>query len=346
MGDCVVKYSFKSDYSEMAHPRVLEALSAVGRKQFDGYGLDEFSLRAGDLVRSLVGKPSADVHFISGGTHANLVVISSALRPHEAVISPESGHIFVHEAGSIEATGHKICTVKGSLGRLCADDIQFVVDMHTDEHMVKPRLVYISQSTENGTVYGKNDLLAISECCKKNGLLLFMDGARLGAAVNSPACDLTYADIAELTDAFYVGGTKNGALFGEAIVICNDELKTDFRFLLKQRGAMLAKGAAIGVQFEELLKDGLYDELARHANAMAKKLADGIQKSGCSFLYPPETNLMIPVFPAKVAEELHKSYGFYDWEMLGDKTAVRLVTSWSTPESIVDEFLADLAGLF
>ena len=341
----ILKYSFRNDYSEMAHPLVLEALSAVGGKQFDGYGLDEFSFRAAEHIRSMIGLPSADVHFIAGGTHANLVSISSALRPHEAVIAPETGHIFVHEAGSIEATGHKICIAKGSNGKLCADDIDAIVKEHTDEHMVKPRLVYISLSTESGTVYTKAELSAISDYCRKCNLYLYLDGARLGAAINSPACDLSYCDIPKMVDAFYLGGTKNGALFGEAIVICTEELKPDFRFYLKQRGAMLAKGAAIGVQFEALLKGGLYDELARYAGAMAVKLADGIRGAGFDFLYPPETNLLIPVFPENVAEKLHELYGFHDWQRLGDSVAVRLVTSWATPGHVIDEFIADLTKL-
>ena len=337
-----MKHSFKNDYSELAHPLVLEALSAVGLKQFEGYGLDDFSASAAELVRSKIKEPSADVHFIGGGTHANLTVISSALRPHEAVIAPGSGHIFVHETGSVEATGHKICTVKGDNGKLSAADAETVVNEHTDEHMVKPKLVYVSQTTEAGTVYKKAELSAISKYCRKNGLFLFLDGARLGAAMNSPACDLTYGDIAGLVDAFFMGGTKNGALFGESIIICSEELKKDFRFHLKQKGALLAKSAAIGVQFEALLKDGLYDELASRANAMALKMADGIRDSGYGFSFPVETNMIFPVFPASVAKKLQQSYGFYDWEKMGDMTAVRILTSWATPEHIVDEFLSDL----
>ena len=339
------KYSFRSDYGEMAHPQVLEALSAVGYRQFDGYGLDEFSMRAAELVKSIIKMPSAEVHFIAGGTHANLVLISSALRPHEAVIAPVSEHIFVHETGAIEATGHKVCTVKGDNGKLLVDEIEAVVAEHCDEHMVKPRLVYVSLSTECGTVYTKAELSAISECCRKNSLFLYLDGARLGAAINSDACDLTYSDIAGLADAFYIGGTKNGAMFGEALVICADALKPDFRFNLKQRGAMLAKGAAIGVQFEALLKNGLYDELALRAVSLAMKLADGIRGLGYGFLCPTETNLLIPVFPTAVAEKLHQMYDFYDWQRAGDMTSVRIVTSWATPENLVERFISDLSDI-
>ena len=338
-----MKYSYRNDYSEMAHPKVLAALSAVGTGQFDGYGLDDHSIEATKLIQSKIGAPCVDVHFISGGTHANLVVISSVLRPHEAVIAVKSGHIFVHETGAIEATGHKICTRDGMDGKLSVDDIESVLLEHGgDEHMVKPRLVYLSLSTECGTIYTKAELSAIFDFCQKNNLYLYVDGARLGAAVNSIDCDLTYSDIARFTDAFFIGGTKNGALFGEAIVICNERLQEDFRFLLKQRGGLLAKTAAIGVQFKALFEDGLYDELAFHSNTMAKKLADGIIKAGYSFLYPVQTNLIIPVFPAGVVKKMRELYGFYDWQELGDDIAVRLLTSWATQESHIDDFLNDL----
>ena len=338
-----IKYSFKNDYSELAHPNVLKALSDVGNTQFEGYGLDEHSFNASEMIKAIIAKPSAEVHFISAGTQANLVVLSSVLRPHEAVIACESGHIFVHEAGAIEATGHKICTVKGDCGKLNARDIETVVTFHSDEHMVKPRIVFISQSTELGSVYAKTELREISEYCRKNNLYLYLDGARFGAGLNSRACDLTYGDIADLVDAFYIGGTKNGALFGEAIVICKDELKSDFRFFLKQKGALLAKGASIGVQFEALFENGLYDELARHANDMALKLADGIKALGYDFMLRAETNQIFPIFPSETVNKLHYLYDFYDWRQIDEMTTIRLVTSWATPEDIINEFLDDLS---
>ena len=339
-----MKYSFRNDYSEMAHPKVLEALSAIGSNQFGGYGLDEFSNKAADIIKATISANDADVHFISGGTQANLVVIASSLRPHEAVISIESGHVFEHETGAIEATGHKICTVKGLGGKVTVSEIEELVASHNSEHTVYPRMVYISHTTECGTIHSKAELSGISKCCRDNNLYLFLDGARLGAAINSPYSDMSYTDIAALTDVFTIGGTKNGALFGEAIVICADELKRDFRFALKQRGAMLAKGAALGLQFDALLKDGLYDELAQHSNAMALQIAEGIKKEGYDFLYPPQTNLIIPIFPTAVADKLHQLYGFNNWETRGNSTAVRIVTSWATPQSIAKEFIADLAA--
>ena len=339
------KFSFKNDYSEAAHPEVLEGLNTLGNKQLETYGEDEYSLRAAALIKAKIKAPSADVHFVSGGTLANLVVISSILRPHEAVIACESGHIFVHETGAIEATGHKVCTVKGDNGKLNVDDIKAIVKLHADEHMVKPRLVFISQSTEVGSVYKKAELTAISRHCREKGLYLYLDGARLGTGINSHACDLSYADIAQLTDVFYIGGAKNGALFGEAIVICNDALKTDFRYHLKQKGALLGKGVAIGAQFHSLFKNDLYDDLAKHANNMALKLADGIKAIGYKFLCEPETNQIFPIFPVDVAEKLHEIYAFYLWQPMGNETAIRLVTSWSTPEGMVNEFIQDLKRL-
>jgi threonine aldolase len=337
-----MKYSFRSDYCELTHPDILLALNAVGNSQFAGYGLDEYSLRAAELIKKKINAPDADVHFISGGTHANLTVISSILRPYEAVIAVETGHIFVHEAGAIEATGHKVCTAPGINGKLQATDIENIVKIHDDEHMVSPRLVYISQSTEIGTTYSKAELAAISEVCKKHELFLFVDGARLAAALNSEACDLTYADVASCCDAFYIGGTKNGALYGEAIVIVNDAVKKDFRINLKQRGALLAKGAVIGIQFEALIKNNLIDEMAKHANLMAKKLGDGIIKAGYELMNEAQTNMLFPVFPSNVAAALHENYEFYDWKETDDNITVRLVTSWATPGSIVDKFLMDL----
>ena len=345
MSENSIKYSFKNDYSELAHPKVLQALSAIGTVQFEGYGLDNYSYEAAQLVKGKISDPSVDVHFISGGTHANLVVISSMLRPYEAVIAVESGHIFGHEAGAIEATGHRICTVKGNDGKLSADDVKKVVAAHEDEHMVKPRMVYISQASETGTIYTKDELSTISKYCRKNRLLLFLDGARLGTAVNSHMSDLTYAEISSLVDVFYIGGTKNGALFGEAIVIRNEELKADFRFHLKQKGALLAKGAAIGIQFDALLRDGLYDELALSADTMALELAKGIEKLGYELVYPAQTNMIIPLFPNEVTKKLHEMYSFHLWETFDEMTSVRLVTSWATPKSAVDEFLSDLAAI-
>ena len=338
-----IKYSFRNDYSELAHPKVLKKLSSVGEKQFEGYGLDIFSKKASDLIRDKIGMDKADVHFVSGGTQANLVVLSSILRPHEAVISCGTGHIFTNETGAIEATGHKICISPGESGKLYPKDIETVIDAHDNEHRVKPKVVFISHSTEIGTVYTRDELLAIHKCCKNNNLFLYLDGARLGQGINSDACDLTYQDIAKFTDVLYLGGTKNGGLFGEAIVITNESLQSDFRYFLKQRGALLAKGAAIGIQFLALLENNLYDELAIRANQTARKLADGIMEMNIGFYSDPESNQVFPILPLDVSEKMHSLYGFYDWKMIDNESvANRLVVSWATPEHIITDFLEDL----
>ena len=341
-GGCRKKHSFKNDYSELAHPKVIEALGAVGAKQFDSYGLDEYSQRAAGLMREKIGRASADVHFVGGGTHANLLVLSSMLRPFEAVIAPCSGHIFTNETGAIEATGHKVISAAVDEGKIGPDEVEAICHRHKNEHMVKPRVLYISQSTENGTVYTKTQLSALSDKCRSLGLYLYIDGARLAPAVNSPACDLSYADIAGMADAFYMGGTKNGAMFGEAVVICSDALKECFRYNIKQRGAMLAKGAAIGAQFEALLTDGLCDKLASHANRVARIMADGAREAGYGFMYPVETNQIFPILPRKAADRLHESYDFNEWGQVGDDVAVRLVASWATPPEAAQELARDL----
>jgi len=339
----MVKHSFKNDYSELAHPEVLSALAAVGNHQFEGYGLDEYSIKAAQLIRDKIGKPSAAVHFISGGTAANLVTISSILRPHEAIIAPESGHISTHETGAIEATGHKICTVKGENGKVSVAEIESILEQHQDEHMVKPKMVFVSQSTEVGSIYSKTELTAISACCRKNDLFLHLDGARLGTAIHSPASDLSYAQLADLVDTFYIGGTKNGALCGEAIVISNEDLIPDFRYHLKQKGGLMAKGATLGIQFLTLFENNLYEELAVHANIMALELAKGFEKQGYGFLSEPQTNQIFPILPLEIAEKLSRQYGFYQWLMLeNEEVALRFVTSWATHQEVVDEFLQDL----
>ncbi|MDR2599047.1 MAG: threonine aldolase [Oscillospiraceae bacterium] len=347
-----MKYSFKNDYSEIGHPDVLDALSSIGSKQYDGYGIDEHCSKAAELIKKKLNAPKAEVHFLPAGTIANLTFISSVLKPHEAVIAPLSGHIAVHETGAIEATGHKICTREGVLGKLTIADIESVLLEHKDEHMVKPRLVYISLPTECGTVYTKEELSDIYDFCRDFDLYLYIDGARLGAAINSPECDIAYNDIARLSDAFFIGGTKNGAIYGEAVVICNDSLKADFRYIMKQRGALHAKGFAIGAQFAELFAKNesktepqaacLYDSLAIHSITMAKMIAHGIHSLGYDFLYPVQTNIIIPVLPTTIVERLHKDYLFSEWERFDDMVAIRLVTSWATPMSAVEDFISDI----
>ena len=260
------KYHFQNDYSEGAHPRILETLSKTNLIQQAGYGEDQFCLEAAELIRRAIDSPDADVHFVSGGTQANFTVLSSFLRPFESVIAVDSGHICVHETGAIESTGHKIHAVQGRDGKITPAEVQAVVTAHDDEHMVRPRAVYISQSTEVGTIYSASELRTLSAVCRALNLILYLDGARLGSALTSRSADLALPELAGLVDAFYIGGTKNGALLGEAIVINNPLLQPDFRYAIKQKGGLLSKGRLLGIQFLELFKDGLYFDLARHAN--------------------------------------------------------------------------------
>ncbi len=342
----MIKYSFQNDYSEGAHPKILAALAKTNFEQSPGYGEDQFCLEAASLIRTAIGSDQADIHFVSGGTQANTVLISSALRPFESVIAVDTGHICVHETGAIEATGHKVNTVPGSQGKVTVPEIEEMVALHNDEHMVRPRLVYISNSTEVGTIYTASELRAISEVCKRLNLYLYLDGARLGSALVSKASDLELTELCRLVDAFYIGGTKNGAIIGEALVINHPQLKTDLRYMIKQRGALLSKGRLLGIQFSELFRDDLYFDLARHANAMAEKLAQGIASLGFSFYTDSPTNQLFPILPHAVIAEISQLYCFYIWKKVdSQQSAVRLVTSWATPETAVEEFLADLAGL-
>ncbi len=337
------KYSFKNDYSEGAHPKILEALSCTNFLQEVGYGEDDYCKEAVKLIRKKIQNPKADIYFVSGGTQANLIVISSILKPYESVISATTGHIVVHEAGAIEATGHKINTIETKDGKLKPHDIKSVIDFHTDEHMVKPKMVFISNSTEIGSIYSKKELKELSKFCKQHSLFLYLDGARIGSALSSEKNDLTLSELSKLVDIFYIGGTKNGALLGEAIIINNDELKENFKFHLKQKGALLAKGRVLGIQFFELFKDNLFLELGKHANLMASKLASEIKKMNYNFLIEPVSNQIFPILPNKLIEKLGKKYGFYVWKKIDNKSsAIRLVTSWATKEEFVNQFIKDL----
>jgi threonine aldolase len=340
------KHLFFDDYSEGAHPRILEALTQTNFTQERGYGQDNFSLEAISRIKDVLKDVDIDVHFVSGGTQANLIVLASMLKPYESVIAATTGHINIHEAGAIEATGHKIHGLQGADGKLSSDGIREVVIQHTDEHMVKPRVVFISQATEVGTIYRKKELEDISETCKELDLYLYLDGARLGSALASSESDLQLSDIARLVDVFYMGGTKNGALMGEAIVIPSPQLKKNFRYHIKQRGGLLAKGRIMGVQFAELFKDGLFLETGKHANTLAEKMATGIRECGYEFLTRSSTNQIFPIFPNKVIEELQENYGFYIWSKIDtDRSVIRLVTSWATTEDAVMEFLTDLKAV-
>ncbi|HED38478.1 MAG TPA: aminotransferase class I/II-fold pyridoxal phosphate-dependent enzyme [Ignavibacteria bacterium] len=338
----MTKISFKDDYSEGAHPNILQALNKTNLVQENGYGMDAYCEKAIKLIRAKIDNSNIDIHFISAGTQANLIVLSSALKPYESVISADTAYIAVY-GGPIEATGHKINTVLTENRKLTPEDVKSVLDQHSDEHMVKPKIVSISNSTEVGSIYNKKELTGLSDFCKQNDLFLYLDGARLGSALTSEYNDLTLSDIAKLVDAFYIGGTKNGALLGEAIVICNDNIKKDFRYNLKQKGGLLAKGRILGIQFLELFTNDLFFDLGKHANLMATKLSKEISNLGYEFLTQPVSNQIFPIFQNDLIDKLSEKYGFYVWQKIDDKkSAIRLVTSWATKEENVESFVVDL----
>lgn len=336
-------YSFKTDYCEGAHPRILTALLESNMVQTEGYGEDQYTQKAIELLKQKIKCNDVHIHLLSGGTQTNLTAISAFLRPHEAAITASTGHIAIHETGAIEATGHKVITINVNDGKLRPAHIKSVLDGHTDEHMVKPKLVYISNSTEIGTVYTKSELTELSIFCRENSLILYMDGARLGSALCSKDCELELSDLADLVDAFYIGGTKNGALIGEALVICKDFLNEDFRYYIKQKGGLLAKGKVLGIQFLELFRDNLFFDLAAHANLMAGKLKGGISKAGYSFLNDSPSNQIFPILPNHLIEKLQEKYLFHIWSKADDdNSSIRLVTSWATEESAVLAFIEDV----
>lgn len=337
-------YSFKNDYSIGAHPKVIQWLSDTNTTLQDGYGNDEYSARARALIQQKINNPDARVFFLSGGTQTNLITISFLLRVHEAVISARTGHIFANETGAIEATGHKVITVDTPDGKLRPDDILETLAAYTlHPHVVKPRLVYISNSTELGTVYTREELRALYATCRKHNLLLYMDGARLGHALMSERCDLDISDLSTVCDIFYLGGTKNGALLGEALVFNIPDLAHDFEFSLKQKGALLAKGRLLAGQFIALLEDDLYFSLAEHANQMASKLADALSVKGYHFLTEPATNQLFPIIEDTKIDMLSNDFLFYVWKRIDeDHSAIRLITSWATTSQAVDAFIAAL----
>ena len=339
-------YSFRNDYSEGAHPSILESLIRTNMEQTLGYGEDEYTKEAKGLIKKHIGREDVAIHFLVGGTQTNLTAISAFLRPHEAAIAAISGHIAVHETGAIEATGHKVITANTIDGKLTPVHIEAVLKMHTDEHMVKPKLVYLSNATEVGTIYYKEELKAIYECAKAHGLLVMIDGARLGSALMAKDNDVTLNDLAQYSDAFYIGGTKNGALLGEALVIVNESLKEDFRYHIKQKGGLLAKGRVISIGYIELFKENLFYDMARHANEMAEFLLEGIKEAGYATLTESTTNQIFPIFPKQVVENLRGQFDFSDWEEVdASHIAIRLVTSWATPKEAVDAFCKALVNI-
>lgn len=341
---------FNSDYTEGAHPKILQRLVDTNLVQTPGYGTDDFCRRAAAKVRAACGRDDVAVHFLVGGTQANLTVISAALRPHQGVLAAHCGHISVHESGAVEATGHKVLVLPAQNGKISASQIATAVDEHRQdenfEHAVQPAMVYLSHPTEFGTLYSLAELTDISEVCRTRGLLLYLDGARLGYGLAAPGNDVKLADIAQLCDAFYIGGTKVGALFGEAVVISAPQLQKDFRYLIKQKGGMLAKGRLLGLQFDELFTDGLYEKIGAHAVHLALRIKTALADKGFSFLIESVTNQQFPILPDTLVAKLSESFTTSWWERIDDShSAVRFCTSWATREEDVDQLVAFLTNL-
>ncbi len=340
-------YLFQCDYNKMCHPAVLAKLNESENLSMVGYGKDDACAVAAEMIRNLCDAKDAYVHFLSGGTQTNLTVIAASLRPYQAVVAAESGHISEHETGAIEATGHKVITLPPEEGKISAKQVKDIVELHYTptgpgpEHTPQPKLVYISMSTEMGTVYSLAELEEISAVCKAYGLFLYVDGARLGYALASKGNDVTLKDLARLCDAFYIGGTKQGAMFGEAVVITNPLIASDFRYMIKQRGGMLAKGWLMGLQFVALLEDDLYFKISARANEMADRIRETIKAAGFALTAVNPTNQVFAIMPDVVLDELSKSFMFTEWCRIdAQNRLVRFCTSWATCESDVDMLCA------
>lgn len=335
---------FRSDYSQGAHPKVMDALMKTNLEHTDGYGLDDHCRHAEQMIQELIGDANCHVHMMVGGTPCNVTFIAASLKPYEAVVSVRSGHAYFHETGAVEATGHRIIAMEGADGKLTPEMIDRAWEEYEDEHTPLPRLAYISQPTEIGTIYSRAEMTALSVKCRQRDMLLYVDGARMGCALTSRCNDLSIRELAALCDAFYLGGTKNGALFGEALVITDSALNDHFRWMIKRQCGLLAKGRLIGVQFEALLDggmDSIYFEMAAHANKMASMLKDALSEMGIKFYSNSQTNQVFPILPAGVVKQLAQDFFFYEWAPEKDgMIPIRLVTAWGTKEDDVKAFLA------
>lgn len=341
---------FNNDYSEGCHEKVMERLLATNMVQTPGYGEDEYCAAAAAKIRKKCGREDVAVHFLVGGTQTNMTVIDAALRPHQGALGADTAHINVHETGAVEATGHKVLWVPHYDGKITAQQVEDTVREHyasaSFEHTVQPKLVYISNPTELGTLYTKAELEALSAVCRAHGLYLFVDGARLGYGLVARGNDVTMEDLANLCDVFYIGGTKVGALFGEAVVITNPALQEDFRYLIKQHGGMLAKGRLLGVQFDALMEDDLYEKIAAQADRLADKLRGCLKELGVPFLVENTTNQLFPILPDGVLDALSETFVFSEQERVDEShRAVRFCTSWATKEENVDALCARLRQL-
>lgn len=338
------KIQFQCDYNEGCAPQILQRLSETNLEQNIGYGEDPHCEHARELIRKACEAPQADVHFLVGGTQANATIISSILRPYQGVIAATTGHIAIHETGAIEHGGHKVLAQPATNGKIQAEQIKQCLQNHYSEdgpeHAVQPAMVYISYPTEYGTLYSKQELKDIHNVCLQHHIPLFIDGARLGYGLASKESDITLPELAKLADVFYVGGTKQGALFGEAVVITNPALKKDFRYFIKQGGGMLAKGRLLGIQYEELMQNDLYLTLARHANEQAERIQKALLQKGYKMAVPSPTNQQFFVLPNDDLKRLEEKYVLSVWDRVDtDHTIVRFCTSWATKKENVDKLI-------
>jgi len=333
-------YSFKDDYSEGCLPEILTVLSDGNLEQRRPYGHDRHSERARQLIRRKLNQDQNEIFFVGSGTMANLLMIAATIKPFEAAISVSGGHIAAHETGAIERAGHKVLEIPSHSGKLSPIDLRQCVAAHQEApHMVRPRLVYISNATETGRVYLKEELSALYQTCQELDLLLMLDGARLGAAMMSEKSDLSWPDLGHLTDMFWIGGTKNGAFGAEAIVFNKSDLAEDFEFHIKQRGAMMSKSRFLGQQFTALFTDDRFDKSAQHARSAARKMAAAIVAAGYELAQPCETNQIFPILPDDLIQDLAKDFAFHNYGRVSETHAmIRLVTSWATPDHVVKAF--------
>lgn len=341
---------FNNDYNHGAHPSILEALTATNDISYGGYGMDPLCEKATEEIKKYLDCPEASIHYLIGGTQANFTVIAAALRPYQSVIAADTGHIHVHETGAVENTGHKIQALPSKDGKITAEQIAEQAELYSTsgikEHITQPKFVYLSYPTEYGTLYSLSELEAIHTVCKKYGLYLFIDGARLGYGLGAPASDVTIQDIARLTDAFYIGGTKCGTLFGEAVVITNPVLNVDFRSYIKQNGAMLAKGWLLGLQFYTLFKDGLYFEITKNAVKYALQIKEAFAAKGIPSFIDSPTNQQFVVVENSIMNKLAEKYVFeYDHKVDDTHNCIRFCTSWSTKEEEIEALIADILAL-
>lgn len=338
---------FNSDYTAGAHQEVMDALVRTNMEHTVGYGNDGYSAEARDMIREAVGAPDAEVMFLVGGTQTNATAIDGILRRHEGVLAAASGHIAVHESGAIEASGHKVLTLPERDGKVRSEDVErFIKEFYADEtyqHMVAPGMLYISQPTEFGTIYSLEELKALSEVCHRHNIPLYIDGARMAYGLMAEGADFTLRDIARLADVFYIGGTKCGTLFGEALVVTNRELLKNLFPLVKQHGALLAKGRLLGVQFGALFRDGLYERIGKEAVRLALKIREAFRKAGYNVVIESPTNQQFFQLPNDVIDRLRESIAFDYWGLRGEReSVVRFVTSWSTTEQDVEMLIAEV----